>query len=170
LLILIKLISYIRYRMLTPEKKLSYFDFQEGDAVSVHQEATPHLQKVLSDLKKKGVVTGVALNPSTRVETLEYVLDVLDFVLIMTVNPGFAGQKLVPATLEKITDARKYLDSRGYPNIKIQVDGNVSVENAVKMKKAGANNFVCGTAGLFKKDMSIVEAAKIMRDALAACG
>lgn len=156
----------IHFMVNQPERKISYFDLREGDVVSVHAEATQHLQKVLLDLKNKGVIVGVALNPATRVDILKYVLDVIDFVLIMTVNPGFAGQKLVPVTLGKISDARKYLDDNGCSYVKIQVDGNVSVENAIKMKKAGADNFVCGTAGLFRKDMSIAEAAKIMREAI----
>lgn len=149
-----------------PERKLGYFNLKEGDVISIHAESTPHLQKILQDLKNQNLTVGVALNPSTPVEVLQYVLDVLDFVLIMTVNPGFAGQKLVPVTLEKIKSTREYLDSAGYAHIKIQVDGNVSVENAVRMRKAGADNFVCGTAGLFKKDMDIVTAAEVMRVAL----
>lgn len=149
-----------------PERKLGYFNLKEGDVISIHAESTPHLQKILQDLKNQNLTVGVALNPSTPAEVLQYVLDVLDFVLIMTVNPGFAGQKLVPVTLEKIKSTREYLDSAGYAHIKIQVDGNVSVENAVRMRKAGADNFVCGTAGLFKKDMDIVTAAEVMRVAL----
>ena len=150
-----------------PEKKIEYFRFQEGDAVSVHIESTPHLQRVLSTLKQQGITTGVAINPSTKVEGLKYVLDVLDFVLIMTVNPGFAGQKLVPTTIQKISDTRNFLNKMGYNHIKIQVDGNVNFENAKKMKEAGADNFVCGTSGLFRKDMSIIEAAEQMRQSIA---
>ena len=152
-----------------PERKIEYFDLREGDVVSVHVETTPHLRKVLQDLKARGVTVGVAINPSTLEEKLKYVLDILDFVLIMTVNPGFAGQKMVSISLEKIRDVRKYLDGHNGSHIKIQVDGNVSVENAIKMKQAGADNFVCGTAGLFKKDMDIVTAASIMRNALQEC-
>lgn len=143
-----------------PEEKINYFDFKEGDCVSIHAESTNHLQRILANLKAKGVTTGVAFNPATPIDCLKYLLDVTDFVLLMTVNPGYAGQKLVPLTLEKITETRKFLDENGYPQIKIQVDGNVSFENAVKMRKAGADNFVAGTAGLFRKDMTIEEAAK----------
>lgn len=149
-----------------PEQKIPYFAFQPGDAVSVHTESTCHLQRILSNLKAAGIVTGVALNPATAISAMDYVLDVADFVLIMTVNPGYAGQKMVPATLQKITETRKYLDEKGFCETIIQVDGNVSFENAVKMSQAGADNFVAGTAGLFRKDMSIVEAAHKLRQCI----
>ncbi|MDF2613743.1 MAG: rpe [Clostridia bacterium] len=149
-----------------PEQKLEYFDLKEGDVVSIHVESTHHLQRVLANLKKKGIITGVALNPATPINLIEYVLDVIDFVLIMTVNPGYAGQALVEATLDKITELRAYLDKHNKGNIAIQVDGNVSFENAVRMKKAGANNFVAGTAGLFRKDMTIVEAGTKLRSCI----
>jgi ribulose-phosphate 3-epimerase len=141
-----------------PEQKLEFFDFEEGDAVSIHVESTPHLQRILANLRKKGIITGVVLNPATQIGTLEYVLDTIDFVLVMTVNPGYAGQSLVEATIKKITDLRQYLDDHDRRDVAIQVDGNVSFENAIRMKKAGASNFVAGTAGLFRKDMSIIEA------------
>lgn len=147
-----------------PEQKIPYFNFQPGDAVSVHAEATVHLQRVLTGLKTQGIVTGVAINPATPINVLEYVTDVIDFVLVMTVNPGYAGQKMVPATLEKITKAREFLDNRNCQNVVIQVDGNVSFENAVKMARAGAGNYVAGTAGLFRKDITIEEAAERLRE------
>ncbi|MBC7958470.1 MAG: ribulose-phosphate 3-epimerase [Vallitaleaceae bacterium] len=141
-----------------PEQKLAFFQLQAGDVVSIHVESTAHLQRILANLKEKGIITGVVLNPATPIVTLEYVLDMIDFVLVMTVNPGYAGQSLVEVTIQKITDLRKYLDDHNKSEISIQVDGNVSFENAKRMKKAGANNFVAGTAGLFRKDMSISEA------------
>lgn len=142
-----------------PEHKIEYFNLREGDAVSVHVESTANLQRVLASLRKKNIITGVVLNPATPIVSLEYILDTIDFVLVMTVNPGYAGQSLVEATIKKITDIRNYLDQHGKSEVSIQVDGNISFENAVRMKKAGANNFVAGTAGLFRKDMSIVDAS-----------
>ena len=121
-----------------PEQKIPYFDFQQGDAVSVHAESTPHLQRVLSGLKDAGITAGVAINPATPLCALDYVTDVADFVLVMTVNPGYAGQKMVPNALEKISRTRDYLDARNCTDTVIQVDGNVSFENAVKMAAAGA--------------------------------
>ena len=149
-----------------PEQKIPYFNLRAGDAVSVHAESTVHLQRVIAGLKNAGMTAGVALNPATPLIMLDYVWDVIDFVLIMTVNPGYAGQKMVPATLEKITRTREYLDGKGRGDLTIQVDGNVSFENAVRMAGAGAGNFVAGTAGLFRKDMSIEEAAVKLRECM----
>ena len=91
----------------------------------------------------------VALNPATPICVLEHILDSLDGVLLMTVNPGFAGQAMVPGALEKISATREYLDAKGYSNIDIEVDGNVSFENAKKMRAAGANIFVGGSSSVF---------------------
>ena len=149
-----------------PEQKIPYFKLQAGDAVSVHAESTVHLQRVLAGLKNAGMEAGAALNPATPIDMLDFVWDVIDFVLIMTVNPGYAGQKMVPATLEKISRTRDFLDKKNRPDVLIQVDGNVSFENAVKMAAAGAGNFVAGTAGLFRKDMTIQQAAARLRECI----
>ena len=106
-----------------PERHLDLFDMRENDLVSIHVESTMHLQRTLQRIKDAGVKAAVALNPATALSCLEYVLDDIDAVLIMTVNPGFAGQKLIAATLDKIADTRKYLDDKGYPAIEIEVDG-----------------------------------------------
>jgi ribulose-phosphate 3-epimerase len=149
-----------------PELKIPYFNLQSGDAVSVHAESTPHLQRVLAGLKQAGMTAGVAINPATPLCALDYVTDVMDFVLVMTVNPGYAGQKMVPGAIEKIRRTRAYLDGKNCPDTTIQVDGNVSFENAVLMSQAGADNFVAGTAGLFRKDMRIEEAAARLRECI----
>ena len=99
---------------------------------------------------------GAALNPATPLSTLDYVLDRLDFLVIMTVNPGFAGQKLVPSAMQKIADARAYLDAHGR-NISIEVDGNVSFENIPRMVAAGADILVAGTSSLFSKEGPLTE-------------
>ena len=97
----------------------------------------------------------LALNPGTPLSVIEEVLPELDAILVMTVNPGFAGQKLVASTLKKISALRKHLDENGYPHIEIEVDGNVSYENARLMNEAGANIFVVGTSSVFSKDGDI---------------
>ena len=135
-----------------PEKMLDWFDIQSGEFVTVHAEATNHLQKALSAIRERGAKAMAALCPATPLSVLDYVLDDLDGVLIMTVNPGFAGQKLIPATLDKIADCRRYLDDRGYGHVSIEVDGNVSFVNAEKMRAAGADLFVAGTSSVFAKD------------------
>ena len=149
-----------------PENKLSWFEFGEGDYVSVHYESTKHIQRALQQIKQRGAKPMIALNPATPLEVLEWVLPDIDAVLLMTVNPGFAGQKLVPQTLEKITACRKFLDERGYPNVEIEVDGNVSFENARKMSDAGADIFVAGSSSMFAKDITLDEGIEKLREAI----
>lgn len=149
-----------------PENKLSWFEFGEGDYVSVHYESTKHIQRALQQIKQRGAKPMIALNPATPLEVLEWVLPDIDAVLLMTVNPGFAGQKLVPQTLEKITACRKFLDERGYTNVEIEVDGNVSFENARKMSDAGADIFVAGSSSMFAKDITLDEGIEKLREAI----
>lgn len=134
-----------------PQRHLHLLDLRPGDVVAVHQESTIHLQRTLAAIKATGAKAAVALNPATPLCTLEDVLDDIDMVVIMTVNPGFAGQKLVPATLPKITRLRRMLDEKGLGHVRIEVDGNVSFENAVKMRAAGADLFVAGTSAVFRE-------------------
>ena len=149
-----------------PENKMSWFEFGEGDYVSVHYESTKHIQRALQQIKQRGAKPMIALNPATPLEVLEWVLPDIDAVLLMTVNPGFAGQKLVPQTLEKITACRKFLDERGYTNVEIEVDGNVSFENARKMSDAGADIFVAGSSSMFAKDITLDEGIEKLREAI----
>lgn len=149
-----------------PEERLDWFPIGEGDIVSVHVESTKHLQKVLRAIKDRGAKAYVAINPATPLCMIEEVLCDIDGVLVMTVNPGFAGQKLIPQTLEKITKARKMLDANGKNDAEIEVDGNVSFENAAKMSKAGANIFVAGTSSVFTKDLTLKEGVKKLRTAV----
>ena len=132
-----------------PEWKIDWFKPRAGEYVSVHAEATNHLQRALAAIRKYDARPMAALNPATPLSVLDYVLDDIDAVLLMTVNPGFAGQKLIPQTLQKITDCRHYLDSRGYAHVEIEVDGNVSFANAEKMCAAGANLYVAGSSSVF---------------------
>lgn len=150
-----------------PESKLDWFEFGENDYVAVHYEATKHLQRTIAAIKSRGAKAMVAINPATPLSALEWVLDDIDAVLVMTVNPGFAGQKLVRATLKKIKDLREYLDREGYGHVEIEVDGNVSFENAELMNKAGANIFVAGTSSIFAKNSSMCENVDKLRKILA---
>ena len=145
-----------------PERHLHLFDLREGDVVSVHQESTIHLQRTLAAIRQAGAQAAVALNPATPLCTIEDVLPDIDMVLLMTVNPGFAGQKLVPQTLQKITRLRKMLDGNGYAHVRIEVDGNVSFENAVKMRAAGADLFVAGTSAVFRAGGIEANMAKLL--------
>ena len=136
-----------------PDNKIDYFDLGKGDIVSVHVETTKHLQRLLTKIRQKGARPFVAINPATPLSSVEEVLDDIDGLVIMTVNPGFAGQKLIPSTLDKIRRARKMLDERGKTDVEIEVDGNVSYENAKLMSEAGANIFVAGTSSVFAGDI-----------------
>lgn len=140
-----------------PEDKLTWFDIQPGEYVSVHVESTKHLQRALARIREYGAHPMVALNPGTPLCMIEDVLADVDAILLMTVNPGFAGQKLVPQTLDKIKRLRAMLDAAGRENVLIEVDGNVSFENVAKMRAAGADIFVCGTSSIFSKDGTIAE-------------
>ena len=148
-----------------PEKKLNFFDIGKGDYVSIHAESTAHLQRVLTQIRSLGAKAMVAINPATPISAIEEVTDDIDAVLVMTVNPGFAGQKLVPQTLKKIRRIRDFLDSNGHSDVEIEVDGNVSFENAKLMKEAGANIFVAGTSSVFKSGLTLEEGISDLRNA-----
>ena len=149
-----------------PESKLDWFEFGEGDYVSVHAESTPHLHRAIAAIKARGAKAMVAINPATPLCAVTCILDDIDAVLIMTVNPGYAGQKLVESTLKKIRELREYLDANGYGHIEIEVDGNVSFENAKRMSEAGANLFVAGSSSVFAKDATISENLNKLREML----
>ncbi|GHU66984.1 ribulose-phosphate 3-epimerase [Spirochaetia bacterium] len=133
-----------------PGDKIEWFAPQKGDYVSVHIETTRHLQRVLAKIRSLGARPMAALNPATPLSMIEDIFPDVDAILVMCVNPGYAGQKLVPQTLEKISRLRSLLDDGGFTNVEIEVDGNVTPENAVKMRKAGADIFVAGTSLIFK--------------------
>lgn len=121
-----------------------------ADLICVHQEACIHLDRTVNQIKEAGLKAAVALNPATPVSTLENILPELDMVLIMSVNPGFGGQKFIPYALDKVRRVRAMADERGLET-DIQVDGGVTAENAGALIQAGANVLVAGSA-VFKGD------------------
>lgn len=116
-----------------------------ADLICVHAEACRHLDRTLHQIKEAGCMAGIALNPATPVNVLEYVLPEADMVLIMSVNPGFGGQKFIPYAVEKIKKVRRMVLERGL-NTDIQVDGGVTPDNADELLRAGANILVAGSA------------------------
>ena len=116
-----------------------------ADIITVHAEACKHLDRTLEFIKEQGALAGVALNPATPLSAIEWVLPKVDMVLIMTVNPGFGGQKLIPYTIEKVRKLKQMIDENGY-NIDIQVDGGINKDNVTSVLDAGANVFVAGSA------------------------
>ena len=138
-----------------PEKKLSWFDFGEGDMVSVHFESTKHPYLALQMIRERGAKAFLAINPGTAASVILPMLSVMDGVLVMTVNPGFAGQKLAESTLAKISEVRALAEAAGKTDLLIETDGNVSFANAIRMSRAGADIFVAGTSAVFRKDMTL---------------
>ena len=129
-----------------PERYLADFKAAGADMLVVHAEATVHLQRTLAEIRRLGMKSGVALNPSTPLSVLDYVMDDVDMVLIMSVNPGFGGQKFLPATFRKVSKLRAKLDAAGRSDCLIQVDGGCCVENTAELVKAGADVLVSGSA------------------------
>ena len=127
------------------------------DIICIHYESTIHPLRALTAIRQMGCKAGIAINPATPICVLEDLLDDVDMILVMTVNPGYAGQKLVASTLKKIERLRKMLAESGHADMPIEVDGNVSFENAVKMHDAGADIYVCGSSSLFSKEGTLEE-------------
>ena len=146
-------------------------ELSEGDIVTMHAEIQ---QKNFDDafeylvsLKKRGVGIGIAVNPETSIERFsDYVLSHTDMILVMLINPGFAGQPIIRGILNKPLYIRNYLDSIGYKDIVVSVDGGVSVERAKKLSKDGVDVFVGGTSGLFRKDMPLEKSVEQLRNAI----
>ena len=128
-----------------PDAYIPDFAKAGADYISVHAEAGAHLNRTIQLIKECGAKAGVALNPSTSLDTLEWVLEYLDFVLIMSVNPGFGGQAFIPNTLDKIRTLRKIIDDNGYSTI-IQIDGGVNKNTIKEISDAGTDSFVAGSA------------------------
>ena len=129
-----------------PERYLADFKAAGADMLVVHAESTVHLQRTLAEIRRLGMKSGVALNPSTPLSVLDYVIDDVDMVLLMSVNPGFGGQKFLPATFRKVAELRAKLDAAGRSDCLIQVDGGCCVENTAELVKAGADVLVSGSA------------------------
>jgi ribulose-phosphate 3-epimerase len=121
-----------------------------ADLITIHQEAGVHIDRSIQLIKSQGVKAGISLNPATPVDTIKHLLPVLDLVLIMSVNPGFGGQKFIGYSLDKVTELAKIREEKGYTFL-IEVDGGVTPDNAAEVSKAGADVLVAGSA-VFKTD------------------
>ncbi len=128
-----------------PERYLEDFKNAGADILTVHQESTIHLQRTLNEIRRLGMKAGVSLNPSTSEETLKYVMDDLDLILIMSVNPGFGGQSYIKAVDEKIKRVKKMIVESG-KNIMLEVDGGVNKDNIKYLESLGVDLFVAGSA------------------------
>lgn len=128
-----------------PELLLNDFIEAGADMITVHAEACTHLNRTLQIIRESGVEAGVALNPATSLKVLNYVLDLVDMVLIMTVNPGFGGQAYIPQMTGKIQTLREELN-QNHPDVHLQIDGGISANNISEVTAAGANVIVAGSA------------------------
>ena len=128
-----------------PDRYVEDFAKAGADIITVHAEACRHLDRTVAHIKELGTMAGVAINPATPIEVLRHVIDQVDMVLIMTVNPGYGGQKLIPYTLEKVTELRRILGERGI-KLDIEVDGGITLDNVDQALIAGANIIVAGSA------------------------
>jgi ribulose-phosphate 3-epimerase len=128
-----------------PDRYIPDFAKAGADLITVHQEAVPHLHRTIQLIRSLGKKAGVSINPATPVSTLDVILDDLDLVLLMSVNPGFGGQSFIPATLAKIAELRQRIEERGL-KVEIEVDGGVKADNIGSMAAAGADVFVAGSA------------------------
>jgi ribulose-phosphate 3-epimerase len=135
-----------------PDRYIPQFAKSGADFITVHQEACRHLHRTLHLIKEQGVKAGVVLNPTTPLVTIESVLEDVDLVLLMTVNPGFGGQKFIHSVLPKMKALRQMLDERGLGHVDIEVDGGVNPETARLCEQAGATVLVAGSAVFNRKD------------------
>jgi len=134
-----------------PDKYIKDFIKAGSSILSVHAETCPHLQRTINHIRELGIKPAVVLNPSTSLSTLEYILEEVDMVLLMTVNPGFGGQKFIPSMIPKIKKLRKLVDEKHLP-VELEVDGGINLDNISKVVKAGADVIVAGSAVFKSKD------------------
>ena len=139
-----------------PARFIDRMNLSEDDIICVHYEADRNVRDTLTQIRQKGCKAGLAINPLTDANLYREFADTIDMALVMTVPPGFAGQKIFEGAEQKVTQTRRIFEEEGYPEMLIEVDGNITLENGRKLSRCGADIFVLGTSGLFinGKDMS----------------
>lgn len=159
---------YVHMMTIEPEKYLSAFINAGADCMVVHAEACTHLHRTLSEIKNKGKKAGVALNIASPLSILDYVLDDIDMVTLMAINPGIVGHKIIPKIFDKIKDLKTKLIQRGKEKILIEIDGGVTFESAPLMLENGADILVCGSSTIFKKNKGITDCVAEFKEILVA--
>ena len=149
-----------------PERFFDCLRLGPEDVLTIHAEATLHLERALTGIRGLGTRAGLALNPQTSLQGLLDIADLADQITVMTVSPGFAGQKLFSGAAKKVAATRRLLEENGLEHIVLQVDGNIDLPNARMLSECGANSFVVGTSGLFMRNKSFEEAAAALRQAI----
>jgi ribulose-phosphate 3-epimerase len=135
-----------------PDRYVAAFAQAGADVITIHAEASIHTDRTLGEIRSLGKKAGISLNPSTPLSAVEEVLPIVDLVLIMSVNPGFGGQKLIPYTLEKTARLKSMLKDRGLDDVIIEIDGGITEETIVEAARAGVDVFVAGSAVFSKPD------------------
>lgn len=148
-----------------PARLFEAFQVNPNDIYTIHQESSRNLHRDLVNIRRMGAKVGVALSPGTSLESLEYIIEDIDVVLLMTVDPGYKGQPLVPQTLRKVEKLRTLLRDMSL-DVQISVDGNVNPSTIPEMVQAGADILVLGSSGLFRKDMPIPDALNKICEAI----
>lgn len=149
----------VHLMIVEPERYIEQFRDAGADVITVHYEACPHLHRTLQQIRATGAKAGVALNPHTPVSLLDDVLEGVDLVCLMSVNPGFGGQKFIYQTLNKVKQLRQKIDERNLQTL-IEIDGGVGLQNAEKLLQAGANVLVAGSS-VFKSDNPVETITKL---------
>ena len=144
-----------------PERYIKDFYKAGANIITIHEEATTHLHRAIKEIKSFGLKAGVSLNPATPLESIEYILEYIDMVLIMTIDPGFGGQKYIKSMDRKISDLRKIIDNRNL-DILIEVDGGIKLDNAKAVSNLGADILVVGS-GIFEAE-DVAERTKMFKN------
>lgn len=150
-----------------PERYIERFVEAGCSSITVHVESSVHAQRLLTRIRDLGASPGISLNPATPLTKLEFLLDYVDRVLVMTVNPGYAGQKLIPSSFERVRILKQNIEHRNLP-ARIEVDGNINVHNAAILANMGASIFVLGTASIFIPGTPLADAYRTFKAAVAA--
>ena len=162
-----KLTLDVHLMITDPDKYAPMFIEAGADQVSIHQEVCPHLDRALRNIQSEGALAGVVINPSTPVAALDDVLDLVDYVLIMSVNPGFGGQSFIPRALDKVKTLARLRAERGL-QFKIEIDGGVNLKNLHEVVRAGADWVVAGSSVFHSADAAatVAQMREMARDAM----
>jgi ribulose-phosphate 3-epimerase len=156
----------VHLMIVQPEKYVDAFAKAGASSITVHVEATDHLNRVVHQIAETGAMPGVTLNPGTSLSTVEEVIGIAGQVLVMSVNPGFGGQSFIPSSLNKIARLRAMIDERN-PACRLEVDGGIKADNIGKIVRAGADTFVAGSA-IFQPERSLADSIAQFRAAMRA--
>jgi ribulose-phosphate 3-epimerase len=133
-----------------PEDYIEDFRIAGATYYNFHVEATNHAHRVVKKIEKSGMLPGIALNPATSLSTLDYLIEDVKMVVLMAINPGIVGHKLIPNMIDKIKELREFADRRGNKNLLIEIDGGVTFDSGIVMAQAGADVLVCGTGTIYR--------------------